>query len=144
MALLYRRDVAMRQKDRKRGRMTKKPRVVLYSLAGALVGTAIAIAIPIWPIFFADIGSRGPLWLTFDGFYGAPSSLADYLNPLMVTVVLVVAGQSYGRKLAGYLHRRAIRRRMMRGCCAACGYNLAGNTSGVCPECGECVRPGFR
>jgi len=28
-------------------------------------------------------------------------------------------------------------RRRRRGCCIACGYNLTGNVSGVCPECGE-------
>ena len=26
--------------------------------------------------------------------------------------------------------------------CGSCGYDLAGNTSGVCPECGVVVRPG--
>jgi hypothetical protein len=30
--------------------------------------------------------------------------------------------------------RRALRRR--HGLCVSCGYNLTGNTSGVCPECG--------
>ena len=30
--------------------------------------------------------------------------------------------------------RRSKRRR--KGLCLACGYNLTGNTSGVCPECG--------
>jgi len=29
--------------------------------------------------------------------------------------------------------------RIERGCCAACGYNLTGNTSGSCPECGAPV-----
>lgn len=29
------------------------------------------------------------------------------------------------------------RRRTQPGCCLRCGYNLAGNTSGVCSECGE-------
>jgi hypothetical protein len=28
-------------------------------------------------------------------------------------------------------------RRPPKGHCQACGYDLAGNTSGVCPECGE-------
>ena len=27
-------------------------------------------------------------------------------------------------------------RRRRRGCCIVCGYNLTGNVSGVCPECG--------
>ena len=29
-----------------------------------------------------------------------------------------------------------LRRRKTRGLCISCGYNLTGNTSGVCPECG--------
>lgn len=28
------------------------------------------------------------------------------------------------------------RRRPPRGCCLNCGYNLTGNVSGACPECG--------
>ena len=27
--------------------------------------------------------------------------------------------------------------RLKRGCCLKCGYNLRGNTSHVCPECGS-------
>jgi hypothetical protein len=30
-------------------------------------------------------------------------------------------------------------RRLRRGCCPACGYDLTGNTSGTCPECGTAV-----
>ncbi|HEY7117104.1 MAG TPA: hypothetical protein VH475_10980 [Tepidisphaeraceae bacterium] len=40
----------------------------------------------------------------------------------------------------GLRQRRAHRRRRARerlGLCLACGYSLAGNVSGVCPECGE-------
>ena len=33
----------------------------------------------------------------------------------------------------------ARRRDYPRGRCQACGYNLRGNTSGVCPECGQAV-----
>lgn len=35
--------------------------------------------------------------------------------------------------------RRYLRRRG--GYCATCGYDLTGNTSGVCPECGESIPP---
>ncbi|MCP4590376.1 MAG: hypothetical protein GY842_06515 [bacterium] len=35
--------------------------------------------------------------------------------------------------------RRWQRRR--KGLCLKCGYDLTGNTSGVCPECGNGVRP---
>jgi predicted amidophosphoribosyltransferase len=36
--------------------------------------------------------------------------------------------------------RRRHRRR--KGLCIHCGYNLTGNVSGVCPECGERVEAG--
>ncbi len=38
-----------------------------------------------------------------------------------------------------YCVRRRARRRG--GCCVACGYNLTGNMSGRCPECGETAPP---
>jgi hypothetical protein len=38
--------------------------------------------------------------------------------------------------LMGY--RRSLIR-LSRGCCRGCGYDLTGNTSGVCPECGTPV-----
>jgi len=42
-----------------------------------------------------------------------------------------------GRRLA---HARRRRRRRNENRCAACGYDLTGNVSGVCPECGESSR----
>jgi hypothetical protein len=30
-------------------------------------------------------------------------------------------------------------KRSKQGCCASCGYNLTGNISGTCPECGSAV-----
>jgi len=38
---------------------------------------------------------------------------------------------------AVYRPRERRRRRRARGQCAACGYDLTCNLSGVCPECGE-------
>ena len=35
----------------------------------------------------------------------------------------------------------ARRRRLRTGLCRSCGYDLTGNTSGVCPECGEVIKP---
>lgn len=32
--------------------------------------------------------------------------------------------------------------RVLRGCCIHCDYNLAGNQSGTCPECGKAVAVG--
>ncbi len=49
-----------------------------------------------------------------------------------------VFGSGWWMLLAGSeAIRRGVRRR--RGQCIACGYNLAGNTSGACPECGARV-----
>lgn len=40
----------------------------------------------------------------------------------------------------GYLHRNGLRRSV--GHCRSCDYNLTGNTSGICPECGTPVTTG--
>jgi hypothetical protein len=40
---------------------------------------------------------------------------------------------------AGSLGRRALRVRA--GRCLRCGYDLTGNTSGICPECGAQAAP---
>jgi len=56
----------------------------------------------------ARLDYRVPLWL-----FGVPASLAIAFSP----------------------KRRWRRRRA--GRCIYCGYNLTGNLSGVCPECGE-------
>lgn len=43
--------------------------------------------------------------------------------------------------------RAAVRRRWRRrrrGHCVSCGYDLTGNTSGVCPECGQAIQSGVQ
>lgn len=52
-------------------------------------------------------------------------------------MLLVVFGAYPLLILVGFRTRRWRRRR--RGQCTKCGYNLTGNTSGVCPECGTAV-----
>ncbi|MCH8805988.1 MAG: hypothetical protein IH986_07860 [Planctomycetes bacterium] len=42
--------------------------------------------------------------------------------------------------LAGALTVFCWRSRVSKGCCRQCGYNLTGNVSGRCPECGSDVR----
>jgi hypothetical protein len=41
---------------------------------------------------------------------------------------------------AFWLALRMTRRPADRTSCGNCGYNLTGNTSGVCPECGEAIK----
>jgi predicted RNA-binding Zn-ribbon protein involved in translation (DUF1610 family) len=40
-----------------------------------------------------------------------------------------------------FRRRSAVRRTVAFKPCASCGYNLTGNTSGVCPECGTKIEP---
>jgi len=56
---------------------------------------------------------RVPLWMCVGMFTGGAVGVARIPDPLI-------------RR-----HRRA------RGLCIDCGYDLTGNESGVCPECGE-------
>ncbi len=49
-------------------------------------------------------------------------------------------GGACGYILAKRLEKRwerRLERRRAEGRCVVCGYNLTGNVSGVCPECGE-------
>src|ERR1043166_499316 len=41
--------------------------------------------------------------------------------------------------LAIRLHKRRKRARYLPHCCQSCGYDLTGNTSGRCPECGTFI-----
>jgi hypothetical protein len=47
----------------------------------------------------------------------------------------------------GHRARRGVERAdefRRRGLCVSCGYDLTGNVSGVCPECGTSIKPGPR
>ena len=80
--------------------------------------------------------SQGGFIVLFDGFFNSsthqftmfsisPALIVPYI--LCVPVMLTAAAICYG------LRRE---RRGSLGVCHHCGYNLTGNTSGVCPECG--------
>ncbi len=69
---------------------------------------------------------------------------------LVLAVVAVIAGLAVGvlvlpfalfatwiDRFAMWIDRENYRRH--HGLCVACGYNLTGNVSGVCPECGAAV-----
>ena len=65
---------------------------------------------------------------------------------VVMFVAAVVAGVvlSGCEHLVGYvrvaLDRRRCRRTLLRlGHCEHCGYDLTGNVSGMCPECGQSV-----
>ncbi len=63
--------------------------------------------------------------------YGEWDSLNDWnvRIPFWVPFLLIALP-------TGYLFWSDHRRRMRAGCCEKCGYDLTGNTTGRCPECG--------
>ncbi len=76
-----------------------------------------------------------PLFISFS----PPSRFVAVTVPPTVLAVTALAWGYVGGRVVG----AAIARRtgLMKGCCSACGYNLTGNASGICPECGAKVPP---
>jgi len=67
---------------------------------------------------------------------GMPNVLSLSTHPLPSVWLIVVLSAV----LPGIWLTRLLRsRRPHPGMCAACGYNLTGNTSGTCPECGVAI-----
>ena len=60
-----------------------------------------------------------------------------YVPPFMVWMAGVDAVSASALGLIWFRQRRA--RRVRAGLCPRCAYNLTGNVSGVCPECGAPV-----
>jgi hypothetical protein len=65
--------------------------------------------------------------------------------------IVAVAYAGYGLGFAGTIAARALEgrqsrktRRRRQGLCTECGYDLTGNVSGKCPECGVHVNPRAR
>jgi hypothetical protein len=90
---------------------------------------------------------------------GGPAPLATYLAeagraginrastpmPYAVRVpwwmlVMVLGALPLWRGASSFRRDRRRRRLAVRNCCLACGYDLTGDVSGVCPECGGSVR----
>jgi len=65
---------------------------------------------------------------------GRPERLCRIFTfPLWIPLVTFLA---YPLAALLGLPRRRRRMRRLRGECVSCGYNLTGNVSGICPECG--------
>jgi len=75
----------------------------------------------------------GPFYIWFSP---SPRFFAFAIPPTILAVSALTWGYIGGRVVGA---RAAWRAKLMEGLCSACGYNLTGNTSGVCPECGTKV-----
>ncbi len=85
-----------------------------------------------------EVEAASPVMQSGPMRYYAVSSARGVRVPLW----LVCAGFAVACVFMACLGRRSRRRhRLASGCCIRCGYNLTGNVSGVCPECGERIRP---
>ena len=85
---------------------------------------------------FVDIPGlvfAGPFYIIFSP---PPRFFAIAGPPVILAVSALTWGYIGGRIVGARAARRA---KLMQGLCSACGYNLTGNTSGICPECGTKV-----
>ena len=80
-------------------------------------------------IYFRSVKVAIPL----HGDWVARQRYELYLPPWMAITLLLICPAIFVRRQARYVLRRK------RGNCVKCSYNLTGNTTGVCPECGTKV-----
>ena len=76
-------------------------------------------------------------------YVGSPSYLVKYFDQTRISVPLLVPCLVFSLYPIIVLPKWAQRLRRIRrgkcGLCVKCGYDLQGNVSGVCPECGVAV-----
>ncbi len=88
-------------------------------------------------------GSRFERFIGLNVFYPKGPScewgLSAYVSPRFLWVIAcLLATYPAVTFMRGPLRRR---RRRKRGLCVGCGYDLTGNITGVCPECGVPIDP---
>ena len=77
-------------------------------------------------------------WLHRDSAAGSFDESAVFLaftKVIMVLIMTFLFGLSYGLSRFAYWKLRW--QRVEPGTCVRCDYNLTGNVTGICPECGE-------
>ncbi len=96
---------------------------------GAVIRGNIVAVIPLFLCSIAGV-SKALRWL--------------HSMPLWATACVAALGLFQGLALWSALLAQTYiwRRRLATGICLRCGYNLTGNVSGICPECGTRVHQG--
>ena len=101
---------------------------------GAIVGIVAGLAVQVW------LANVSLCWLWVAGFFPDthPVAMRNVALCLAPCVLILI---SQGLLLWFAIVRPVMRRRRVctEGRCAQCGYDLTGNVSGRCPECGVAV-----
>ena len=120
-------------------RRTNKKATTLGILAGVFFGVLVT---------FAGFGTGMKLLDRTLGYFALPGGLAVLLVPgmrqpvLTRSVELLVLGVNmltYAIVFGGLAWRRWSKVVQPGSQCRSCGYNLTGNVSGTCPECGTAI-----
>jgi hypothetical protein len=111
---------------------------------GQFVGSIqIGLAQNPWSVGHEDIGMHGPwswqvVWclgieLSEESFPGPSTRRSVWLPYWLLTALMLI--------LPAFQLRRRLReqRKVKQGRCSSCGYDLTGNRSGICPECGRAL-----
>ncbi len=67
---------------------------------------------------------------------GTTAVAVDSRHPSVWVIVTLIDVVLIGSLVSRYRLNTRLKR-LLTGCCAACGYNLTGNVTGKCPECGR-------
>lgn len=110
---------------------------VSYALMIGWQGKSISVAVAFGRLRIWRWSPNYPSGLIADG---ASATMAGWFLPQIVVLPIWLFALLF-LVLTIHLIRRS-RRRFPAGCCAKCGYDLTGNMSGVCPECGAAVCAG--
>ena len=86
-----------------------------------------------WNIQWRPLEWGQAFGFTLPGWRFGPNTSGAMRIPLWIPTTLLL--------LPVVFWWRRDRRRIRPGCCLRCGYDLTGNTSGVCSECGEKLTP---
>lgn len=107
-----------------------KPNVVEYDLL--LTSGCVKIIQHEWPQKFVSGPADPWVWLpelVMDTQVGSPNDWIVLVPVWMLLAPMMVGAWTYWR----------LSKRRLAGQCLTCGYNLTGNASGTCPECGSIV-----
>ena len=118
-------------------RTTTKTGALFGALAGAVAGLGVLTG---WKVFFVlSLPGSFPIVL-LEGHAVLPSLKTAALNSLLYSFVGVLMARLWSsrRQLVSWVQ---LRRRPRPGRCPDCDYDLTGNVSGICPECGTLVPP---